>query len=108
MSSWTSSSLKSSAPEEGLSIASISLKEEQEDPAATHHGHSISNYVSSHVHIKPTHTSQPLDKDVVLRRIRQRKRVNRVRAALQALLISSPFSPPVHENKWVDDAFAAP
>ncbi|CAB4265797.1 unnamed protein product [Prunus armeniaca] len=106
MSSWTSSSFKSSAPEESMSIASISLKEEQEDPAATHHGHS--NYVSSHVHIKPTHTSQPLDKDVVLRRIRQRKRVNRVRAALQALLISSPFSPPVHENKWVDDAFAAP
>ncbi|KAM1388086.1 hypothetical protein ACFX2I_016254 [Malus domestica] len=86
-----------------VNITGIGLKEEQKEPAETYEH----NYVSSHVHIKPTHTSQPLDKEIVLRRIRQRKRVNRVRAALQALL-SSPSSPSVQENKWVDDAFASP
>lgn len=64
--------------------------------------------VSTLLYLKPTHTSETLDKDVVLRRIRQRKRVNKLRAALQALL-TTPVSPSVHEkNKWVDDAFAAP
>ncbi|KAM1012579.1 hypothetical protein ACFX13_043398 [Malus domestica] len=92
-----------SSVSQAVNITGNDLKEEQEERAETHEH----NYVSSHVQIKPTHTSQPLHKDVVLRRMRQRKRVNRVRAALQALLISpSPLS--VQENKWVDDAFAAP
>ncbi|TQE14124.1 hypothetical protein C1H46_000043 [Malus baccata] len=68
-----------------VNITGIGLKEEQKEPAGTYEH----NYVSSHMHIKPTHTSQPLDKEVVLRRIRQHKRVNRVRATLQALLSST-------------------
>lgn len=47
-----------------------------------------------------------MDKEVVLRRIRQRKRVNKFRAALQALL-SSPFSKTTPDNSWLDDPFAA-
>ncbi|CBI19614.3 unnamed protein product, partial [Vitis vinifera] len=45
--------------------------------------------VTSYLHLKPAQSSQTLDKDLVLRRIRHRKRVNK-------------------EKKWVDDAFAAP
>ncbi|KAF8405098.1 hypothetical protein HHK36_009996 [Tetracentron sinense] len=68
--------------------------------------------VTTHLYLKPTNSSETLDKDVVLRRIRQRKRVNKFRSALQALLIS-PFSGgtdnvSVHEKKWLDDAFSAP
>ncbi|KAH7524031.1 hypothetical protein FEM48_Zijuj06G0075200 [Ziziphus jujuba var. spinosa] len=80
------------------------MVEEQEDPSET------KEKVTSHIYIKPAHSIQPWDKEVVLRRIRQRKRVNKVRAALQAFL--SPFSAKpnrvsMHQNKWVDDAFAA-
>ncbi|KAF6155752.1 hypothetical protein GIB67_007399 [Kingdonia uniflora] len=64
--------------------------------------------ITSHLYLKPTHTSEPMDKDVVLRRIRQRKRVYRFRNALQAIL-SSPFSRKNEgEKKWLDDAFSAP
>lgn len=70
------------------------------------------NPVTSHLYIKPMHPAQTLDKEVVLRRFRQRKRVNKVKATLKALL-GSPFSEKpeqvsVPEKKWVDDAFAAP
>lgn len=67
---------------------------------------------TSHLYIKPTHPTEPLDKEVVLQRIRQRKRVNKLRAALEALF--SPFaqkpnksSTPESNKRWVDDAFAA-
>ncbi|XAR61823.1 hypothetical protein NMG60_11016347 [Bertholletia excelsa] len=68
--------------------------------------------VSSHVYLKPAHSAETLDEAVVLRRIKHRKRMNRVRTAVQALL-SSPFAAhpeqvSVHEKRWVDDAFAAP
>lgn len=81
------------------------LVEDQEDPETK-------ETVTSHLCIKPAHSNQPLDKEVVLRRIRLRKRVNKVRAALQPFL--SPFSAKpkpdkvsMPERKWVDDAFAA-
>ncbi|KAF4358987.1 hypothetical protein F8388_015034 [Cannabis sativa] len=73
--------------------------------------------ITSHLYLKPAHSSQSLDKEEVLQRIRQRKRVNKVRATLQALLrvvslsskpnnkISLPHN---HNRSWVDDAFAAP
>uniref|UniRef100_A0A2N9G0R5 Uncharacterized protein n=1 Tax=Fagus sylvatica TaxID=28930 RepID=A0A2N9G0R5_FAGSY len=82
----------------------IAVDEEQEVPETQ-------NPVTSHLYIKPTHSTQPLDKEVVLRRIRQRKRVNKVKATFQAL-VSSPFSAKpdkvsVHKKKWADDAFAA-
>lgn len=87
------------------------LVEEVVDPAAeTHH----QNVVTSHLLIKPTHSTQPLDKEVVLRRIRQRKRVNKLRAALESFFL--PFSQkpnnndkaclPETDKRWVDDAFA--
>ncbi|KAK2660440.1 hypothetical protein Ddye_006973 [Dipteronia dyeriana] len=68
------------------------------------------NYVSSHLYLRHTHTSEKLDKDVVLRRIRHRKRLNKVRNALQGFL---GWSVPTNKTdkvsvKWLDDAFAAP
>ncbi|KAF3446252.1 hypothetical protein FNV43_RR11431 [Rhamnella rubrinervis] len=71
------------------------------------------NPVTSHLYIKPTHSTEPLDKEVVLRRIRRRKRVNKLRAALEAFF--SPFlqkpnkaSMPESDKKWMGDDFAAP
>lgn len=97
-SSYKLSKTKSSVQKEAVNMSN--LEEETYD---------VNNKeVSTLLYLKPTHTSETLDKDVVLRRIRQRKRVNKLRAALQALL-TTPVSPSVHEkNKWVDDAFAAP
>ncbi|KAL5704983.1 hypothetical protein ACHQM5_023338 [Ranunculus cassubicifolius] len=71
--------------------------------------------ITSQLHLKPTHTTGTLDKEVILRRIRQRKRVNQVRSVLQSLL-GSPFSAKsankdksaVPEKKWWEDAFSAP
>lgn len=62
--------------------------------------------VSSQLYLKPT------DKEVVLRRIRHRKRVNKVKSAVQTLF-SSPFASDnktgsVTQIRWADDAFAAP
>ncbi|OIV96346.1 hypothetical protein TanjilG_09773 [Lupinus angustifolius] len=62
-----------------------------------------------------------MDKEVIMRRIRQRKRVNKLRAAVGTFL-SSPFTTnkdkdkdkgkgnnasSVQQKRWVDDAFAA-
>ncbi|OVA18602.1 hypothetical protein BVC80_1831g152 [Macleaya cordata] len=62
--------------------------------------------------MKPTET---LDKDVILRRIRHIRRVNKVRDAVQTLLRSPPFSGyyndevSVMEKQWLAmDAFSAP
>lgn len=65
--------------------------------------------VSSHLFLRPTHTTETLDKDVVLRRIRHRKRVNSVKSALKGFM-GCPVSSKPHQVsvKWVDDAFAAP
>ncbi|KAK6938746.1 hypothetical protein RJ641_032254 [Dillenia turbinata] len=67
--------------------------------------------VSSQLSIfKPRNASESLERDVVLRRIRHRKRVNKIRNAFQAL-VSSPFSSSSSSSnkpKWLDDAFAAP
>ncbi|KAK0577505.1 hypothetical protein LWI29_034173 [Acer saccharum] len=76
----------------------------------THEDQESLNYVSSHLYLRPTHTSETLDKDVVLRRIRHRKRLNKVRNALQGFL---GWSAPTNKTdkvsvKWLDDAFAAP
>ncbi|KAG8389982.1 hypothetical protein BUALT_Bualt01G0036000 [Buddleja alternifolia] len=91
-------------------------KEEKEDQREEENPSNITTYLC----LKPPpppHTTGTLDKEVVLRRIRHRKRVNKVKSAVQALL-SSPFaSDHVDSNnkissvpriKWADDAFAAP
>ncbi|KAL7127427.1 hypothetical protein ABFS83_14G252500 [Erythranthe nasuta] len=45
--------------------------------------------VSSHIYLKPAHRTGNLDKAVVLRRIHHRKRINKIKSAVQALLGSS-------------------
>ncbi|KAL5987194.1 hypothetical protein ACLOJK_041191, partial [Asimina triloba] len=55
-----------------------------------------------------------LDKDVVLRRIRQRKRATKVRSAIQAVVGGISLSAVEvgaereWERRWPDDAFSAP
>lgn len=64
--------------------------------------------VSSHLYLKPAGT---LDKAVVLRRIRHRKRVNKLKSTLQSLVAPPPADgnqSSVPRIRWVDDAFAAP
>ncbi|GMP44081.1 hypothetical protein CsSME_00013765 [Camellia sinensis var. sinensis] len=70
------------------------------------------NFVTSHLQLKPHPHNGTMEKEVVLRRIRHHKRMNKLCKAAQALL-SSPFAAKpgkvsVHEKRWVDDAFAAP
>ncbi|KAA0065270.1 hypothetical protein E6C27_scaffold82G006120 [Cucumis melo var. makuwa] len=67
--------------------------------------------VTRHIVVKssPSHSNQALEKAVVLRRIRQRKRVNKLRAAVGALF-SSPFTDKTeetHQRKWVDEPFTS-
>ena len=68
--------------------------------------------VSTHIYLKPPHSTETLEKQVVLRRIRHRKRINKVRTAVQALLGSPTAANPdkvsANQMRWVDDAFAAP
>ena len=63
--------------------------------------------VTSKLFLKPSENQKPgnMDKEVVLRRIRHRRRVNKVRAAVGSFF-SSPFSTD-HHRKWLDDPFAA-
>ncbi|KAH1252411.1 hypothetical protein GmHk_04G009387 [Glycine max] len=64
--------------------------------------------VTSQLCIKPIRNSEKLDKEVVLRRIRHRKRMNKVRSAVGAFLFSSSTADASAQGKkWVDDAFAA-
>jgi len=74
--------------------------------------------VTSQLCIKPVRNSENnMDKEVVLRRIRHRKRMNKVRSAVGTFL-RSPFSSnkntttdasslQVQGKRWIDDAFAA-
>jgi len=43
------------------------------------------DFVSTHICIKRIHTTQTLDREVVLRSIRQRRRVNKVKSVFQTL-----------------------
>lgn len=71
------------------------------------------NSLTTHLLLRPIHTSQKLEKDEVLRRIRHRKRMNKLKTTVQGLF-SRPQSAKTTgtvsacELKWVDDAFAAP
>jgi hypothetical protein len=68
------------------------------------------NSVTSFIYLKPVHPTETRDKEEVLQRIRQRKRVNKVRDRLQGFLgwLFSSKSENKVSAKWVDDAFAAP
>lgn len=66
--------------------------------------------VTSQLCIKSPENSRNLDKQVVLRRIRHRKRMNKLRAAVGAILGTATGAggdSSVQQKKWVDDAFAA-
>lgn len=96
----------SSLPSENQPIAKNTEELDQQEES--------DQLVSSHLYLKPAHATGTLNKAVVLRRIRHRKRVNRVKSAVQTLL-GSPFASAADQNKssatrirWVDDAFAAP
>ncbi|CAL0312730.1 unnamed protein product [Lupinus luteus] len=74
--------------------------------------------ISSQLHLKPSLSSskttkpQSLDKQVVLRRIRQRKSYNKVKSVLQALVGSTEAhnSASSQESKWLQlgDNFSSP
>ncbi|PON88968.1 hypothetical protein TorRG33x02_151970 [Trema orientale] len=100
---------------ETISMKSNKLAEEEEEAEGEGEEVEITQNkpVTSHLYLKPAHSSQSLDKEEVLQRIRQRKRVNMVRNALQSVLRLSSSSPSkpnkvsVPQRRWVDDAFAA-
>lgn len=83
-------------------ITNNNTTEDQDDPETL-------NSVTKHVRLKHAHSTETLAKEEVLRRIRQRKGANKVRATVQAL-VGALFSSKTDtvSIRWVDDAFAAP
>ncbi|CAF2106386.1 hypothetical protein YC2023_098345 [Brassica napus] len=68
------------------------------------------DFVSTHIYIRRIPSTQALDREVVLRRIRQRRRANKVRSVFQ-LLFRFPFLSKKHEGNNdhdEDDASTAP
>ncbi|KAJ4701850.1 Histone-lysine N-methyltransferase [Melia azedarach] len=87
---------------------SNSINEDQEEQENLN-----SSYITSHLYLRPIHNSQTtLDRDAVLRRIRHRKRMNKVRNAIHGFFGWSVSvktdKVSVRHMKWVDDAFSAP
>lgn len=75
-----------------------------------HNDIEISDFVSTHIRIKRTHATQTLDREVILRCIRQRRRANKVRSVFQ-LLFGLPFLSKKHDgnaDQDPDDASTAP
>lgn len=71
---------------------------------------SANNSVTSQLYLK---TSETLDREIVLRRIRHHKTMNKVRNSLQSLFRSSQPHTPVsdyYEHKWLEqgDTFCSP
>ncbi|CAH1435025.1 unnamed protein product [Lactuca virosa] len=69
--------------------------------------------VTRHLYLKPTHATGTLNKQVVLRRIRHRKRMNMVRSTVNSLFASISAATPTATStsskiKWIDDPFTAP
>ncbi|KAF7057024.1 hypothetical protein CFC21_064372 [Triticum aestivum] len=61
---------------------------------------------------RPGPGAGPLEKDAVLRRIRHRRRANRLRDTLRSLLVLQQHAAPEPEDgerpAWLDDAFTSP
>jgi hypothetical protein len=78
----------------------------QEDKNST-----IDSAISSELHLKsslsPKSSSQTLDKEVVLQRIRHHKSINRIKSAFEVLRGCSASA---QEQKWLqqDDVFSSP
>ncbi|CAA7048054.1 unnamed protein product [Microthlaspi erraticum] len=67
------------------------------------------DFVSTHINLKRT-TAEPLDREVILRRIRQRRRANKVRSVFQ-LLFGLPFLSKKQDGSAdhdPNDAYTAP
>ncbi|KMS96585.1 hypothetical protein BVRB_8g201550 [Beta vulgaris subsp. vulgaris] len=92
--------------------------EEEEEGAGVLEADAPTNpsYITSQICLKAIHPSQKMDKDVILRRIRHRKRVNKVKNAVEALFkfpYTSAATTNLKEDRvefqgWVNDAFTAP
>ncbi|WCJ35326.1 hypothetical protein M5689_016590 [Euphorbia peplus] len=98
--------------EENLGVDAINNNNSAEDKEEEAEMESAVN-VSRHIQLKTARSTEKLNKEVVLRRIRQRKRVNKVRAALQGFVGGEAYSASSMSSdnvpiRWVDDAFAAP
>uniref|UniRef100_A0A0D9Y126 Uncharacterized protein n=1 Tax=Leersia perrieri TaxID=77586 RepID=A0A0D9Y126_9ORYZ len=60
---------------------------------------------------RPEPGAGALDKDAVLRRIRHRRRANRLRESLQSLLLTAAPETAEKDGErltWLDDAFSSP
>lgn len=71
----------------------------------------LTSPVSSQLHLKPS--AHAMDRDVILKRIRHHKTVNKVKKTLQALAASSldqENMASAYQQKWQDpqDAFSSP
>ncbi|PWA54646.1 hypothetical protein CTI12_AA431970 [Artemisia annua] len=71
-----------------------------------------SRCVSRRLYLKPTHASGNLDKQVILKRIRRRKRMNLVKSTINSLFATKTTPPTGNSSpnkmRWIDDPFAAP
>lgn len=66
------------------------------------------NAVSSELHLKSSKfSSQTLDKEVVLRRLRHHRSINRIKSAFEGLRVCSTST---QEQMWLqqDDVFSSP
>lgn len=103
-----------------LTEAEADINTTNKPPSKEDEEENNNNSISSHLYLKPVHTSGTLDKQVVLRRIRHRKRVKNLRTTANSLLgylFPSKKTKEDHNNtvvkvdettRWIDDAFAAP
>ncbi|KAM3363587.1 hypothetical protein P3S68_018441 [Capsicum galapagoense] len=88
----------------------FAISKESQKVSLSHNDHhereSGSAVISSQLYLKSSH--QNLDKNVVLRRLRQHKCLQKVRANLKAALDS--YSTMDHQHKWLEqgDVFCAP
>ncbi|KAK7310884.1 hypothetical protein RJT34_08663 [Clitoria ternatea] len=91
----------------------VEIKDREEEEDEYEKKDQVVGSVTRQLCIKPiVNSHQNLDREMVLRRIRHRKRMNKVRSTVGAFL-RSPFSTDTADNsslqgkRWVDDAFAA-
>ncbi|KAK9756369.1 hypothetical protein RND81_01G092000 [Saponaria officinalis] len=99
-----------------ITTINVEVEEEIEELEENETGIEYSN-ITSHLYLNPVDPGKKASREVILRRIRHRKRVNKVKSAVEALF-SSLFSTSANTSlkkvtvqspqKWVDDAFAAP
>ncbi|KAL9231585.1 hypothetical protein vseg_006796 [Gypsophila vaccaria] len=92
-------------PQNEILTLDVHVQEEEEETEDDDDNNNNNN-ISSCLYLKQHDPTKKVNRDVILRRIRHRKRVNKVKTAVEALF-SSPFSTTAPQ-KWVDDAFAAP